>query len=170
MASILQQEILRRSAAEIAANVVDAIRNKPIKRFTKNKGHFEGVVNASGRLAASVRWEAYETGFRVYALDYIDALIYGRKPTENSGNGSVLAEIKAWLPIKGLAHLNPYAVTSNIHKYGTSIWQEHQGKDSGLLANAINESVISKIRTELTAAFIKDTMEGVNLELKKMSA
>lgn len=160
--SIIIQEILKRNASEIAANVVDAIKNKPITRYTKSKGKFSSVVNASGRLASSVRYTTDENGFKIYAYDYIDALIYGRKPTSGGGDGAVLRAIREWLPAKGL-DLNPYAVTSNIHKYGTSIWQEHHGKDSGLLANAINESVISRIRTELATAYVKELVGEIRL-------
>lgn len=160
--SIIIQEILKRNAAEISANVVDAIKNKPVTRYTKSKGKFSSIVNASGRLASSIRYSTDENGFKIYAYDYIDALIYGRKPTSGGGDGAVLRAIREWLPAKGL-DLNPYAVTSNIHKYGTSIWQEHKGKDSGLLANAINESVISRIRTELANAYVKELVGQITL-------
>lgn len=163
--SIIIQEILKRNAAEIAANVVDAIKNKPITRYTKSKGKFSSVVNASGRLASSVRYTTDENGFKIYAYDYIDALIYGRKPTSGGGDGAVLRAIREWVgtPKMSGSELNPYAVASNIHKYGTSIWQEHHGKDSGLLANAINESVISRIRTELATAYVKELVGQITL-------
>ncbi len=169
MASNIQNQVLKSTAEEIAANIVYAIKNKPIKRYTKNKGSFQSVVNASGALAASVRIEYTPTGFRIWAYDYIDALIYGRRPTTGGGDGAVLRAITKWIPSKGL-DLNPYAVTSNIHKYGTSIWQAHHGKDSGLLENAINNSVISKLNADLASAFVKDVMEGVSFELNKMAA
>lgn len=167
--SNVQQQVLKRTAEEIAANIVYAIKNKPIKRYTKKKGSFEAVANASGALAASVRIEYTEKGFRILAYDYIDAIIYGRRPTTGGGDGAVLRAITKWIPIKAPG-LNAYAVTSNIHKYGTSIWQQHHGKDSGLLENAINNSVIEKLNADLASAFIKDIMEGVSFELKKLAA
>lgn len=160
--SIIIQEILKRNASEIAANVVDAIKNKPITRYTKAKGKFSSVANASGNLAKSVRYTINENGFKIWAYDYIDTLIYGRKPTSGGGDGAVFRAIVEWLPFKA-PELNPYAVTSNIHKYGTSIWQEHKGKDSGLLANAINESVIIRIKTELANAYVKELVGQITL-------
>ena len=167
--SNVQNEVLKKTAEEIAANIVYAIKNKPIKRYTKNKGSFQSVVNASGALAASVRIEYTSAGFRIWAYDYIDALIYGRKPTTGGGDGAVLRAITKWIPIKAPG-LNAYATTSNIHKYGTSIWQAHHGKDSGLLSNAINKSVISKLNDELSSVFIQNISDQVQLEFKKMAA
>lgn len=102
MASNIQNQVLKSTAEEIAANIVYAIKNKPIKRYTKNKGSFQSVVNASGALAASVRIEYTPTGFRIWAYDYIDALIYGRRPTTGGGDGAVLRAITKWIPSKGL--------------------------------------------------------------------
>jgi hypothetical protein len=167
--SNIQNEVLKNTAEDIAANIVFAIRNKPIKRYTEAKGEFQSVANATGALARSIRIEYTPTGFRIWAYDYIDAIIYGRRPTTGGGNGAVLTAITRWIPFKAPG-LNAYAVTSNIHKYGTSIWQQHRGKDSGLLANAINKSVISKLNADLASYLSNDIMEKVSFELKKMAA
>ena len=168
MASNIEREVLKRNAESIAGNIVKAIKTKPIKRRTKKKGDFTGVVNASGALASSVKIKYTETGFQIWANDYIDALIFGRKPTTGGGDGAVLRAITRWIPIKGLTGMNAYAATSNIHKFGTSIWQYHKGKDSGLLSDAINKSVITKMSAELTSAFVKSVTEEVSFELNKM--
>ena len=65
MASNIEREVLKRNAESIAGNIVKAIKTKPIKRRTKKKGDFTGVVNASGALASSVKIKYTETGFQI---------------------------------------------------------------------------------------------------------
>jgi hypothetical protein len=148
MLTISEQQALREFGETLEERFKEAIRNKPIQRRTPSQGSFSAPVNASGRLAESARTQLEEGNLNLYALDYVWYLVFGRPPTRNMGSGDVLPAISQWLQDKNLP-FSPYAVTSNIHKYGTSIWQEHQGKDSGLLEDLLTDADISELGDKL---------------------
>jgi len=64
--------ILNKYGAEISAELKDFILQKPLTVY--------GVVNASGKLKNSVRYDIKDSVMRVYALNYIYWVEHGRKP------------------------------------------------------------------------------------------
>lgn len=125
--------------------VRDAIRNKPIKRKSlHNPDGFEAVVNASGRLAESIREELTDDQLEVYALGYIEKLVFGQPP----GERVELSEIESWLAAKGLDY-NPNTVQRNIRDVGTSIWNQYNGENSGLLSDIPIEDKIQELKKNL---------------------
>lgn len=80
--------------AELVTGLQERIKSFPATRF--------GPVNASGKLAASLRCEvtATPTGYRLtlYAAAYALALEYGRKP----GKFPNLTAIREWIQAKGI--------------------------------------------------------------------
>lgn len=97
----------------------------------------------------TIEVEANEYSGTLSADENILVMEFGRGPTKpgaKKGNPTVFEQIKDWISRKGL-DLNPYAVSYNIHKYGTVVWRM-KGR-TGIISN-----IISKNRTQsLIAAF-----------------
>lgn len=127
--TIFEQEQFNWLANEFIAQVKNAIRTKPIKRKTKAKGDFEAVANASGQLADSLRSEISENEINVFALAYIDSLIYGQAPSRVN---TTVFEIENWMNSKGLEY-SATSVLDNLQQYGNSIFQKFGGSESNFL-------------------------------------
>lgn len=143
----------------LVATLQDAIRNKPVTRF--------GVVNASGRLADSLRFEVAETstGYRLslYAASYALTLEYGRKP----GKFPNLAAIKQWIQDKGIVpHPDAkgrtpstdslaFLIGRKIASSGTTIYQA--GQPTGLFGQVIGDNVpAQQLAKLLLPVFVED--------------
>lgn len=128
----------------------DNIRNKPIKRRTENKGQFEAIVNASGELANSLDYHIDGYTLYITANEYWREVVYGQEP----GVIPDVASIAKWLQDKSLS-LSPQRVAMNIGYFGNSIFQEHQGENSGLFDEATDQSILSDFNQKLANEFIK---------------
>lgn len=153
MLTLFEQQALREVADDFASQVVDAIKNKPIRRRSRKPGVgiFEAPVNATGRLANSVQPQFTDEGIQVLALAYIDNLIFGQAP----GQAPNVMEIEKWLMAKGLNY-SPAGIVKQIYKYGNSIFAEHQGEDSGLLADVNISGSIEKLKEKLSRQYAED--------------
>lgn len=118
------------------------IKNKPVTKY--------GAVNASGKLADSIRYEVTNNGetLRVYAEDYIDYLVYGRK----NGKRPPKDVIRKWIDDKGLEPVGiskdslAFLIARKIGEQGTTIFQ--QG-GSTLLSDIITDNLIRETRDKL---------------------
>jgi hypothetical protein len=132
--------------ANLITNLQDAIKSKPVSPY--------GPVNASGRLAASLRVEvsATATGYQLllYGASYALALEYGRKP----GKFPNLTAIRQWIDTRGIV---PYPdakgsavskdslaflIARKIAQNGTTIYQ--QGQPTGLFGQFIGPDIAAK--------------------------
>jgi len=135
--------------------VRDAILYKPVERRSRYMGTFAAPVNATGRLANSLGYEVTEFGGYVYCSDKIDYVLYGRPP----GKKPPIQPLAEWVRAKGL-QISPYAVSENIGRFGTTIWQRWQGEESNLLEDVNIEeelktaaqAILSDLEVKLLAA------------------
>jgi hypothetical protein len=159
--SLYQIEELNKSLARLTAGLSDAIRNKPVKRSSKGLGSFESPVNASGALADSIEYEIGDNEIRILALDYIDSVITGTPP----GSKPLVSNIEKWLAHKGLNY-NPTSVSEGIDRYGSSIWQEWQGRESNLFEDFItNGELRPEILDEIIEAVESKSIQRITEEI-----
>ena len=156
--TIFEQQLFEQLAEDFISQVKMAIKTKPIQRKTKAQGEFSSVVNASGRLADSLRSEITENKINVYALAYIDNLIYGQAPSQVETS---VFEIENWMIDKGL-EFNAVSVFNNLQQYGNSIFQKFQGGNSGLLDDIDLTSHIDKIKEQLILKKITEITNANN--------
>lgn len=152
MLTIFEKSLFEDLANDFIAQVKNAIQTKQVTRKTKAKGQFSSTVNASGRLANSLRMELDDAGLSVLCLSYIDALVYGAPPQRIE---TTVFEIENWLNVKGLDY-NAANVMSNLQKYGSSIFQEHNGQNSGLLDDVNIDSKLETLKQKLTLKMVEE--------------
>lgn len=138
------KEALNNVARTFAAQASKAVKEKPILRKSKRLGVFQTPATASGRLANSMEITHYERGVRVTALAYIHYIIYGRKP----GKFAPTDKIEEWCKIKGINA--PFAVNRSLAINGSTIYQYHHGKNSGLLDDIDISNELKQLEQELT--------------------
>ena len=153
--------------------ILEGIGEEVVSRLRsdlKNKSLVAGYPppDASGDLVNSLRYEATDTNLKVYALQYIGALEFGRKP----GKRPPRAVIRKWIDDKNIIPNQPFKdldkaknslaflIQRKIGEKGTLIYQ--QG-GSDLLSSIINDSFIEKIKTEL----VFNTVEAIKSEILK---
>ena len=156
--TIFEQQLFEQLAEDFISQAKNAIRTKPIPRKTKAQGEFSAVVNASGRLADSLRYEITENEINVYALSYIDNLIYGQAPSRVETS---IFEIENWMIDKGL-EFNAVSVLNNLQQFGNSIFQKFQGANSGLFDDIDLTSHIDKIKEQLILKKITEITDANN--------
>lgn len=150
--TVYEQQLFNDFGLWYAEEVKKAIKNKPIKRKSISKPDgFESVVNASGQLHDSVRHEVTDQEVNVYALSYIDKLIFGQPP----GERVEVSEIEKWLEARGLNY-NARTVTRNIRAVGSSIWNEFEGRNSGLLLDIPLEQKIEELKQQLLLRSVEE--------------
>lgn len=152
MLTIFEKSLFEDLANDFIAQVKNAIQNKQVTRKTKAQGQFSATVNASGRLANSLRMEIDDTGLSVLCLSYIDSLVYGAPPQRIETS---VFEIESWLNVKGL-DFNAANVMTNLQKYGSSIFQEHNGANSGLLDDVNIDSKLESLKQKLTLKMVDE--------------
>lgn len=162
MLTVYENFLLEDLARDIIAQVKNAIENKPIKRKTKAQGSFQAPVNASGNLANSLRFEINESNLKIYCLAYIDNLIYGQPPSKID---TTVFEIENWINSRGL-ELNAVSVLENLQRFGSSIFQEHQGSNSGLLSDVNFESKLNQVREKLVLQVVGNIKEDFKTQIK----
>ena len=150
--TIYEAQILTELADWYVAEVRKAIETKPIKRRSKGLGDFEAVANNTGMLAKSLRRELTNEAVNVYAMSYIDKLVFGQQPGTFT---SPLYEIEQWLAQRGLEY-NSATIAQNIDRYGSSIYQRYQGANSGLLDDIPLLDKIEQVKKQLALKKIED--------------
>lgn len=138
--------ILNEIGLYVSERLKDDIKNKRITKY--------GSVNASGRLANSVRYEVTNLGetLKVYAEDYIDYLVYGRSP----GKFPPKEPILKWISDKGITpdgisvNSLAYLIQRKIAQKGTTIF-EQGGSDllSGILTDEYVVEMKDKLQSEI---------------------
>lgn len=140
-------EQLNRIGQALVDKLKEDIKTKPVTKY--------GVVNASGKLADSVRYEVYDNGVRVYALDYIYYLQFGRK----FGKFPPRSVIRKWIDDKGI---NPtdiskdslaFLIARKISRQGTTIFQ--QG-GSDLVSGVIESEFFTNLTQQLIDTFVAE--------------
>lgn len=164
-------ERLTEYGSSLVATLQEAIRTKQVTRY--------GPVNASGRLAASLRFEVSEsaTGYTLllYAASYALALEYGRKP----GKFPSLEVIQQWIEDKGIvpspdengrtpgttANAKGYSqlaylIARKIANKGTTIYQA--GQPSGLFGQLIGADIAAQeLAKLLLPVFLGDVRSAI---------
>jgi len=118
------------------------IKDIQTKRVTKY-----GAVNASGRLAKSVKYVVSNSTLTIYAEQYIGALEFGRK----NGKRPPRQVIRDWIDEKGIVPNGiskdslAFLIQRKIGEKGTTIFQ--QG-GSDLVSGIFNEALVDSIQKD----------------------
>jgi hypothetical protein len=147
-------EYLNKLGQELTDRLVKDIQTKRVTKY--------GAVNASGRLAKSVRYDVKNSTLTVYAEQYIGALEFGRKP----GKRPPRQVIRDWIDEKGIIPNGiskdslAFLIQRKIGEEGTTIWQQG-GSDlvSGIFNDALRKEIendfYSLIASEVTSDVLK---------------
>lgn len=147
-------EYLNKLGQELTDRLVKDIQTKRVTKY--------GAVNASGRLAKSVRYDVKNSTLTVYAEQYIGALEFGRK----SGKKPPRDVIRKWIDEKGITPNGiskdslAFLIQRKIGEEGTTIWQQG-GSDlvSGIFNDALRKEIendfYSLIASEVTSDVLK---------------
>lgn len=150
--------------AELVTGLRERVKSFQATRF--------GPVNASGKLAASLRCEVVETatGYRLtfYAAAYALALEYGRKP----GKFPNLTAIREWIEAKGIVphpdakgravsvNSLAYLIGRKIATQGTTIYQS--GQPSQLFGALLSpEQVGAAIKARIVPLLVQDVVSAL---------
>ena len=138
-----------------------SVRYEKGERITKN---FSSPVSASGKTAEAVRFEVTDNAILIYAPSHVYTLIYGRKPTSNSGSWSdSKSDIRSWIRNKpnftlvGSEDQAIYLITRKITREGNSIYLFSGSNNSGLLNNILTQA----LKQEFSDKFTKDLKDGI---------
>jgi len=154
-------DVLRKFGEVLVNEIKFALRNKDLTGY--------GPSIASGDLINSIRYEVSDGELRIYALEYIGALQYGRKPTSNGNDGgpTLKDRIRIWLDQKGIEPDDitkdslAYLIARKIHKEGTSIYQRTNGASSGLLDDVINQVLVDNLEKALIFAYVTEIRSNI---------
>ena len=147
-------EYLNKLGQELTDRLVKDIQTKRVTKY--------GAVNASGRLAKSVRYDVKNSTLTVYAEQYIGALEFGRKP----GKKPPRDVIRKWIDEKGIIPNGiskdslAFLIQRKIGEEGTTIWQQG-GTDlmSGIFNDALRKEIendfYNLIASEVTSDVLK---------------
>jgi len=87
---MLDEQILQEQADQLTKELIDAM--------------IDNNQRATGRTIAAIRNEltrdGMRQGFAIYGPHHVGALEYGRKPTSQSGDGSLYGKILEWVRVK----------------------------------------------------------------------
>lgn len=157
--SIWEQYELNLLAEDFITQVRHAIKTKLIRRRSTrdpDSRTFEAVANASGALAESAAPEFDDNALLVTIFAYVDNIIFGSPP----GTMVEIVDIKNWMIVKQL-NLNPKRIAENIYREGSSIWREHQGKDSGVFEDVNIDNSIEKLREKLATKYVSQVADEI---------
>ena len=141
----------------------DRYGESSIERIRKNLR--STGTNASGSLSRSLRKESTKTRIAVFALYYAFWQEEGRKPTKNSGDGSLQKAIRKWIDIRGIKPVltgkeTPeqiekkkqglaYIIARRIHIEGTLLHK--LGERRELWTNVFSNESIENLKEEMSA-------------------
>jgi hypothetical protein len=154
-------DVLNKFGQTLVSEIKFALANKDLTGY--------GPSVASGDLINSIRYEVTNDELIIYALDYIGALQYGRKPTSNGNQGgrTLKERIRMWLDQKGIEPDDiskdslAYLIARKIHREGTTIYRRTNGENSGLLDDIINQVLVDKIENALIFAYVTEIKSAV---------
>jgi hypothetical protein len=160
------EQVLQTFGQKIVEQVRQAIQSKDLTGY--------GPSVASGNLINSIRYEI-EGGdtLKIYAAQYIGALQFGRKPTENNtaSNPTLRENIRTWIDVKGIEPNDniskdslAYLIARKIHNEGTIIYQRTQGGSSGLLDDVLNEQLERDIQSALMFAMLSTVKSLIKIK------
>lgn len=143
----------------VSDRLVNDIKTKRVTKY--------GAVNASGKLAESVRYDVTNNGetLRVYAEDYIYYLVHGRK----NGKRPPKQAIREWIDAKGISPDGiskdslAFLIARKIGEVGTTIYQ--QG-GSDLVSDIITDELVIQVKQELNdrlIALFQSDLVGIEL-------
>jgi len=143
----------------VSDRLVNDIKTKRVTKY--------GAVNASGKLAESVRYDVTNNGetLRVYAEDYIYYLVHGRK----NGKRPPKQAIREWIDAKGISPDGiskdslAFLIARKIGEVGTTIYQ--QG-GSDLVSDIITDELVVQVKQELNdrlIALFQSDLVGIEL-------
>ena len=142
--------ILNNVGESITSETKDVILNKPLTVY--------GVINASGKLERSVRYDVKDGVLRVYSLNYIYYIEKGRKP----GKRPPRSAIRQWIDDKGITPDGiskdslAFLIQRKIGEEGTTIYKQGGSK---LVADVIPPAV-SSLKSNLILSFKNNTIAG----------
>lgn len=162
--------ILNKIGERVTEELRTNIRTKQVTKF--------GAVNASGKLADSVRYEVVGGSLRVFAAHYIYQMQYGRKP----GKFPPRQPIIEWIRVRGLA--GEYTTASGVRKQisenslafliqrkiaeqGTEIYKQG-GTD--LVSSIFNRGLVDEINGMLTEQFTQTVVDSFRSSVLKEAA
>jgi len=150
-----EQIILKNFAERLKSDIQKAIKTKKVTKF--------GAVNSSGRLHDSVEIKYTDTGFKILANDYIEGLIYGVKPGESK---ATVGQIESWIKEKPIQSSIPSGTLAAMivrkqQKEGNMVWRTHQGANSGLLTEALEEGKFDSFIELIASASVERLSEDV---------
>lgn len=155
---------LEKLGVSLTAQLVEAIQTKLIERKGAS-GSFQSVVNASGKLAKSIRYEVTNgTVLSFYGNDYIQYLENGRGPTKNGGNGAVKRAIRQWIDDKGIIPDGiskdslAFLIARRIHQEGSTIYQ---AGGSDLVSGIFNEALQRSIEAEFAQLLVTEIQSDI---------
>jgi hypothetical protein len=151
--------ILNEVGRVVSDRLVNDIKTKRVTKY--------GAVNASGKLAESVRYDVTNNGetLRVYAEDYIYYLVHGRK----NGKRPPKQAIREWIDAKGISPDGiskdslAFLIARKIGEVGTTIYQ--QG-GSDLVSDIITDELVIQVKQELNdrlIALFQSDLVGIEL-------
>lgn len=148
------EQYLTALGQELTDRLVKDIQTKPVTKY--------GAVNASGRLAKSVKFDVKNSTLTIYAEQYIGALEFGRR----SGKRPPKDVIRKWIDEKGIIPNGiskdslAFLIQRKIGEEGTTIWQQG-GSDlvSGIFNDQLKDSIANDfynlIASEITSDVLK---------------
>jgi hypothetical protein len=165
-------KILTDYGIKLTEQLVTDIKQKQVTKY--------GSVNASGKLANSIKFKVANSVLTITGEQYIGALQFGRKPTERKGDKPLKEIIYQWIEDKPSAQMRfgwsglkeyqkkglAYVIARKIHKEGTTIYQQG-GTD--LVSSIFNEALQRSIEKEFADLLITEINLNI-LELGKVLA
>lgn len=117
----------------VKSDLVKSYRNKKLRASGNFERQLTTKVETNGRITKAT----------LLGVDYGYYMEHGRGVTKRAGTGVKLIDvIKEWIKVKGLSHLNPYAVTKKIHEEGIKVPNKYNpGK---VISSVINDKMIDK--------------------------
>ena len=136
-------------------------RNAELIANYKAKG-----LRASGKFENELRYTADDKGCQILSPAHVGAMVGGRKPTTNTGDGSLRGIIRKWIDDKGIT---PYAdkngravskdslaylITRKIHRDGIKV--PNQYNQGGLVSEVITQPKIEELLMQIGGNYITE--------------
>lgn len=151
---------LEKLGVSLTAQLVNDIQNKLIERKGAD-GNFQSVVNASGKLAKSIRYEVTNgTVLSFYGNDYIEFLQNGRRP----GKRPPISVIREWIDAKNIIPKDiskdslAFLIARRMGEEGSTIYQ---AGGSDLISGIFNEALQRSIEAEFAQLLVTEIQSDI---------
>ena len=151
---------LNELGVKLTEQLVNDIQTKLIQRRGAN-GTVESVVNASGKLAKSIRFEVTNgTVLSIYGNDYIQFLENGRRP----GKRPPTSVIRQWIDDKGIIPDGiskdslAFLIARRMGEEGSTIYQ---AGGSDLVSGIFNETLQRSIEAEFAQLLVTEIQSEI---------